>query len=367
MINSLYIHIPFCQRKCLYCDFNSFTDLDLQDSYIDSLLMELNNINQNRFETIFVGGGTPTILSVKNLEKLLTILSKFTASEYTIECNPGTLSTDKLSIMKDYGVNRLSIGLQAWQDNLLLSLGRIHNLKDFLTNYDLIRKYNFENINIDLMFGIPKQTFDNWSITLQEVIKLKPEHISSYSLILEEGTNFYKMYTEGKLSIIEEDTEAEMYSHTINLLNKNGYEHYEISNFSKPGYECRHNLTYWQDEEYYGAGAGAHSYINNVRYSNYRGIEEYIMNSKKESPIEIKTIINSNDEMSEFMFLGLRLIKGIEKKRFEKRFGVDIYTIYEHQIKELIQNKLLIDDGPNLKLTFRGIEISNTVFVKFLR
>lgn len=367
MINSLYVHIPFCVQKCLYCDFNSYTNMNLQDSYMEALEKELSTIDQTKFKTIFVGGGTPTILTLKNLEKLLKALNKFEASEYTFECNPGTLSIEKLKIMKNHGVNRLSIGLQALQNNLLKELGRIHDVNSFLESYDNARNYGFNNINLDLMFGIPNQSIKEWFHTIHKVIELNPEHISCYSLIIEEGTPFYEMYEKKLIKLADEDIERQMYYYAIEELKKNGYIQYEISNFSKINFECKHNITYWQDKEYYGIGAGAHSYVNNIRYSNYLGIEEYINHIKKGDGVQSKNYLTISDELSEFMFLGLRMTKGISKKEFRDRFHSDIYDVYNKEINNLIKDKLLEDDGNNIKLTGRGTDVSNQVFVRFLK
>lgn len=367
MINSLYVHIPFCVRKCLYCDFNSYGNvLNLQDEYIDSLLLEIDSIKQSKFKTIFIGGGTPTILSLYNLKRLTEKLSKFSADEFTIEANPGTVDLEKLNILKDCGVNRISLGFQAWQDRLLKKLGRIHSCSDFLKSYEMIKSVGFKNINIDLMFAIPEQNFEDWVETLKCVADLKPRHLSCYSLIVEEGTPFYDMYNEGKLKLVDEDTEREMYYYCVDYLKDRGYERYEISNFAMEGFSCRHNITYWRDEEYIGVGAGAHSYVSNVRYNNKYGITDYIKGIKTKSQKDNITQVYVNDEMSEFMFLGLRMTHGIEKERFKNRFNKDIYDIYGKEIDELIKYKLIVDNGSFLYLTKRGIDVSNQVFIKFM-
>lgn len=367
MIKSLYVHIPFCIKKCLYCDFNSYSDLNLEDYYIDSLIKEIKKIEQKKFQTIFVGGGTPTILSIKNLKKLLTALEAFEPDEYTFESNPGTLNEEKLRLMRYFGVNRISIGLQAWQDNLLKALGRIHSLDDFLISYDAIRKLNFSNVNIDLMFAIPNQTIKDWILTIENVYSLKPEHISCYSLIIEEGTPFYNMYSKGSLNLVDENTEREMYWYGIEKLKEKGMNHYEISNLSMPGFECIHNITYWNDDEYIGVGAGAHSYAYNRRYSNLKGIKEYIEGIKNGNAILEESTLSINDTISEYMFMGLRMMKGISKDDFKSRFKMNIGEIYNNEINEFVSNGLLIDDGKNIFLTKRGIDISNQVFMGFLR
>jgi oxygen-independent coproporphyrinogen-3 oxidase len=367
MIKSLYVHIPFCVKKCLYCDFNSYSNNSIQNEYIDALLEELSSIEIKEFETIFVGGGTPTILSIQNMDKLLKQLNRFNPKEYTFEANPGTLSEEKLKLMKDGGVNRLSIGLQAWQDRLLNRLGRIHTLKEFLNNYYMARKHGFKNINIDLMFAIPEQTFEDWVETIENVLSLKPEHLSCYSLIIEEETPFFEMNQKKMLKLPEEEVERKMYKYAINVLQGHGLNRYEISNFALSGYECRHNITYWMDEEYIGCGAGAHSFFNKKRYYNFKGISEYIKGVKNGNTIEEKTELTLNDEMSEFMFLGLRMCMGIEKRRFKKRFGVEIEEVYSREINDLIHKGLLIDNGEFIRLTDAGIDLSNQVFVSFLR
>lgn len=367
MIKSLYVHIPFCIKKCLYCDFNSYADIDLEDYYIDSLIKEIKSIEQKKFQTVFVGGGTPTILSIKNLKKLFTALEPFEPREYTFESNPGTLNEEKLRLMKYYGVNRISIGLQAWQDSLLKALGRIHSLDDFLTSYDLIRRLDFKNVNIDLMFAIPNQTIKDWIETIKNVYSLKPEHISCYSLIIEEGTPFYNMYLNGKLNLVDENTEREMYWYGIEKLKNEGMIHYEISNISRPGFECSHNITYWKDDEYIGVGAGAHSYVNNSRYSNFKGIGEYINGIKNGNAIFEQSTLNIDDTISEYMFMGLRMMNGISKDDFKQRFGMDIEKVYFSEINENIKNALIIDDGENIFLSKRGIDIANQVFMAFLR
>lgn len=370
MINSLYVHIPFCIRKCLYCDFNSYPLLNLQDDYIDSLILELSKIEQPEFKTIFIGGGTPTVLSIKNIEKLLKVLSKFEAEEFSIEANPGTIDEDKLKIIKSFGVNRISIGLQAWQDRLLKRLGRIHNLNDFLISYNLARRTGFDNINVDVMFDIPDQTIYDFNETIDNVIKLNPEHVSCYSLIVEKGTPYYEMNEKGELNIPDEDTDRLMYYTACKKLEANGFKQYEISNFAKKSYECRHNETYWMDEEYIGVGAGAHSYSKSKRYFNVYDINEYIKNINLNGyafNIDETETIDIDDELSEFMFMGLRMTDGISKGRFKKRFGCDIYDIYENELNELIKRQLLVDENGYIKLTKRGVDISNQVFVYFMR
>ena len=367
MINSLYVHIPFCVRKCLYCDFNSYGNaLSFQDVYIKSLIKEIDKISQTKFKTIFIGGGTPTILSINNLKRLTEKLSKFTPEEFTIEANPGTIDQEKLKILKENGVNRISVGLQACQDRLLKKLGRIHSMDDFLRSYEMINRFEFKNINIDLMFAIPDQSFQDFQETLKCVTDLKPQHLSCYSLIVEEGTPFYDMYKEGRLKLADEDAERQMYYYCVKFLDEKGYKRYEISNFAKEGFKCSHNITYWKDEEYIGVGAGAHSYVSNNRYNNKYNITDYINGINNENEKENIERISKNDEMSEFMFMGLRLTQGIEKERFKERFKKDIYDIYENEIKELIKLKLIVDDDNNIFLTNRGIDVSNQVFLKFM-
>lgn len=367
MINSLYVHIPFCAQKCLYCDFNSYTCLDLQEDYLKALKKELSFIKQKKFKTLFVGGGTPSILTDNHIKTLLQILREYEAEEYTFECNPGTLTMEKLNYMKYYGVNRLSIGLQSTDNRLLKRLGRIHDYNSFLISFENARKAGFTNINIDLMFGIPDQTLSDFSLTLDNVIALNPEHISCYSLIVEEGTPFYDLENKGKLELCDEETERSMYYHAIKKITNNNYDHYEISNFSKPGFECRHNITYWEDGEYYGAGAGAHSYVNGVRYSNYSRITDYMNHVNEITPVEISNRVSTEDELSEFMFLGLRMTKGISKREFKLRFNSDIYDVYRNELLQLINNGLLIDNGDSIFLTSRGIDISNQVFIYFMK
>lgn len=367
-MKSLYVHIPFCARKCLYCDFNSYANRDLEDEYISSLIKEINLIKETKFETIFIGGGTPSILSIKNLKLLLESLEKFSPSEFSIECNPGTITECNLSLMKERGVNRLSIGLQSTNDRILKSLGRIHTYDEFLKGYNKAREMGFNNINIDLMFAVPNQSFDDFKISLEKVADLNPEHISSYSLIVEEGTPFYDMREKGLLKTVNEETERDMYDLLIDYLGSKGYNWYEISNFSKEGYECMHNKVYWQCSEYLGVGAGAHSYYNGKRFNNESSIKGYIdkINMMHGSQIENIEAIDETSSMEEFMFLGLRLINGISKKDFEKRFNKTLESIYGKQISYLKNIGLLTENEDNLRLTRKGVSLSNSVFVEFI-
>lgn len=365
-MEALYVHIPFCVKKCLYCDFNSYADTSLETEYIDALVQEISTIKKDSFKTIFIGGGTPTILSYENLETLLKALERFKAEEFSIEANPGTIEKDKLLLMKAHGVNRLSIGLQAWQDSLLKTLGRIHTLNDFLKSYEAARNAGFKNINIDLMFDIPGQTMEDWKETIENVSELKPEHISCYSLIVEEGTPFYRMWEKGMLVLPDEDEDRRMYYYAAQELREYGYEQYEISNFAVPGFECRHNTIYWKDREYAGVGAGAHSYANGYRYSNLCGIKEYIKGVRKGNAVEEKNAVAVKDSMEEFMFLGLRMIEGVSKSEFKKRFNTPIEEVYGKQLKKFTSLKLLYDDGEMVKLTPRGIDISDRVFEEFM-
>lgn len=369
---SLYIHIPFCIQKCLYCDFPSYSGKEkLMNEYIDALNKEiLQKAKKYSINSIFIGGGTPSYLNDSSLHSLLATLNKLTLKEdleFTVECNPGTLNKKNLGIMKKYKVNRLSMGLQSTKKSILKEIGRIHSYDEFKNNYLLARNMGFENINIDLMFGLPNQTLEDWKESLEEIAKLEPVHISAYSLIIEEGTPFYKLYEKDKLKLPDEEEERLMYLSTKNILNKYGYYQYEISNFAKSGKECFHNKVYWKCNEYLGLGVSASSFIDEKRIKNIDGIEEYIEKiDKDENVIEQIHINDINDDMEEFIFMGLRMTEGIKINEFKKRFNKDIYEVYGDVIEKNIKKELLICNSEKLFLSSRGVEISNYVMSDFI-
>ncbi|HII4513018.1 radical SAM family heme chaperone HemW [Clostridium perfringens] len=372
---SLYIHIPFCAQKCLYCDFPSFARKDhLRKAYIEALNKEIISLrekhNNLEINTIFIGGGTPSVLEANELECLLKEVAKLNMAkdiEYSIECNPGNLTEEKLEVMKKYGVNRISMGLQAKQDNLLKGLGRIHNYKTFKENFLLAKKVGFNNINVDLMFGLPNQSLNEWEETLREIISLEPAHISAYSLIIEEGTAFYNLYENDKLKLPTEEEERKMYHLAKKILEENGFNQYEISNYAKEGKECRHNLAYWNMDNWIGVGSAAASYINGKRIKNISSVEEYI-NSIKDKGEAVEEIINNskNDNMEEFMFMGLRKINGIGENEFKNRFSMNINDVYGEILNKYIGEGLLIRESGSIFLSEKGIEISNVIMADFL-
>ena len=372
---SLYIHIPFCAQKCLYCDFPSFARKDhLRKAYIEALNKEIISLrekhNNLEINTIFIGGGTPSVLEADELECLLKEVAKLNMAkdiEYSMECNPGNLTEEKLEVMKNYGVNRISMGLQAKQDNLLKGLGRIHNYKTFKENFLLAKKVGFNNINVDLMFGLPNQRLNEWEETLREIISLEPAHISAYSLIIEEGTAFYNLYENDKLKLPTEEEERKMYHLAKKILEENGFNQYEISNYAKEGKECRHNLAYWNMDNWIGVGSAAASYINGKRIKNISSVEEYI-NSINEKGEAVEEIINNskNDNMEEFMFMGLRKINGIDENEFKNRFSMNINDVYGEILNKYIDEGLLIRKSGRIFLSEKGIEISNIIMADFL-
>ena len=358
---SLYIHIPFCVRKCAYCDFLSAANFEVLPEYITALQNEIMAFEtEAAVKTVFIGGGTPSAVAPEYIENIMNAAAKkFSFSEnceITIESNPGTLTDEKLSAYRALGIDRLSMGVQSMDDRLLKSLGRIHGKKDVLQSYVSARRY-FDNINLDLMFALPSQTCGDWDNTLKEVIKLAPEHISAYSLIIEEGTPFYERY-----SSVDDETDRSMYYHARNILAKNGYTQYEISNFSKPEKECRHNLVYWQGGDYKGFGLGAASLIKNARLKNTEDMREYLSGTCVTECIELDTL----EQMQEFVLLGLRCTKGIFAETFRQRFGKDIFDTFGNILKKHEKNGLLEINGGNIKLTERGMDISNTVFIDFV-
>lgn len=371
---SLYVHIPFCKSKCYYCDFNSYSNKEhIQHQYIDSLIGEMDQrvsvLENYKIRSIYIGGGTPTYLSLESLEKLLVNLKKYTGPEveYSCEANPGTLTKEKLLLLRDGGVNRLSIGLQSWNNSILKKLGRIHTVEGFIENYNLARTLGFKNINVDLMFSIQGQTLDDLSNTLDNVIALQPEHISCYSLIIEEGTLFYEMVQNGQLCEMDEDYDRAMYYLACKKLKDSGYIRYEISNFAKPGFECRHNITYWDTEDYLGLGAGAHSLIRGARFSNEPLPERYIQNIKEsKSPVSWKEELSLDDRISEFMFMGLRMTKGVSFQSFKERFKSEMMDVFGKQIDKMSKNGLLDIKEGRIMLTDLGVDLSNQVFVEFV-
>lgn len=378
--SGVYIHIPFCKRKCRYCDFVSYQGReDMIDGYVQCLKKEAALLaglyGGIGFKTVYIGGGTPSYI---NPEYLVDVLDECRrrynleeAGEISIETNPGTLDKEKLKAYKSAGINRISMGLQACQDNLLRNLGRIHSYDEFLKGYDMAREAGFDNINIDLIFGLPGQNLKEWNETLENIIKLKPAHVSCYSLKIEENTPFFEIYgpntDAGICELPSEDDERQMYHQAVSVLKSAGYQHYEISNFCLPGYECRHNLIYWKCRPYIGIGAGAHSYFGGERYSNERRLDGY-MRSIEEGvlPVVERETIGSEQRTSEFMILGLRLVEGVRKEEFTKRFGVDIYDCYAVEINRFIELGMLVDDGEFISLTNRSLDLANQVMMEFL-
>ncbi|MDU1005229.1 MAG: radical SAM family heme chaperone HemW [Clostridium butyricum] len=369
---SLYIHIPFCKQKCLYCDFPSYAGKEsLINEYIRALNEEiLRKCSKYKIASIFVGGGTPSYLNEINLESLLKTINLLDFKdefEFTIECNPGTLNEEKLALMKNYNVNRISMGLQTTNDNILKEIGRIHSFEEFKKNYNQARKAGFKNINVDLMFGLPNQNMKDWKVSLEDVMSLEPDHISAYSLIIEEGTCFYNLYNNDKLNIPNEEEERSMYLFTKGFLKDYGYNQYEISNYAKANKECFHNKVYWKCNEYLGLGVSASSFVDEKRFKNIDDIKIYIekINNNEDVTEEIH-VNNINDDMEEFMFMGLRMIEGINLKIFKKRFGKDVFDIYDEVIKNNIKKGLLVVDSEKLYLSEKGIELSNYVMSDFI-
>lgn len=369
----LYLHIPFCVRKCAYCDFLSApSDEKTRERYVETLIREIRGCRETylgyNVSTIFMGGGTPSILTSEQIRKIFTALREnfeiIKNAEITIEVNPGTVTKEKFQAWKRSGINRLSIGLQTVKDEELKLLGRIHSFEQFLATFHKARKAGFSNINIDLISAIPGQTLESWKESLETVAKLSPEHISAYSLIIEEGTPFYEKYSENEDLLPDEDTERMIYEETEKTLENYGYSRYEISNYAKEGYQCRHNCGYWERKEYLGLGLGSASFIQKRRFNNISDIDRYL--NGEYLHYENEELLSNKDEMEEFMFLGLRMMKGIQKNKFEKLFGKNINVIYGDSLEKLKAEQLIVETTDSIKLTKRGIDISNYVFEQFL-
>lgn len=372
----LYIHIPFCRQKCLYCDFPSWAGKEGQmQGYVDALTKEIRKrgteYTDQQVVSVFFGGGTPTTLTIPMLEQLIQAVFESwniaEDAEITTEANPGMLDGEMAAALKKMGFNRLSMGVQAWQNRLLKELGRIHTIEVFRENFKAVREAGFTNINTDLMFALPNQTMEDWQETVKNIVAMNPEHISAYSLIIEEGTPFYDRYEKGELKPAEEELDREMYHWAVDYLAEHGYEQYEISNFAKKGRQSRHNRIYWQAEEYLGMGLGSHSYMNGERFHNIYDLQEYIRADGDVSLLkEDIERITEEDALAEFMFLGLRLAEGVSFAGFQERFGQGMKNIYGSQIEELVKDELLQEDEIGIRLTKRGVDISNYVFEKFL-
>ena len=373
----LYIHIPFCVTKCKYCDFNSFKiDLNEKIKYLNYLGEEMKlykeEIKNREIDSVFVGGGTPSILNENEInilfEKIKENFNIKSNAEITMECNPGTLTLNKLKAMKKSGVNRLSIGLQAVQNHHLKYIGRIHTFEEFEKNYHDAKQMGFDNINIDLMYALPNQSREDWMESLEKVVKLNPTHISAYSLILEENTELFKMYERDEFNLLDENTDIEMYEYTIDYLKSHGYNQYEISNYAKDNFECKHNVLYWKCEEYVGIGASASGYFNGIRYNNICELDNYEkMILEGEKPIEWEEKLSIKDEIEESIFLGLRMNEGIQISDFKEKYNFDFEKEYKNEIEKLSKMELIEIDNNRMKLTQKGREISNSVFVEFIK
>ena len=370
----LYIHMPFCKAKCYYCDFVSYANKEkLIKEYVEALIKEMKHINLSKYsiQTVYIGGGTPSLIDNESISKIMDNLRFFVAdnAEITIEINPGTANKEKLKKYKEIGINRLSIGLQSADNELLSEIGRIHKYEDFLNVYNEARNIGFRNINVDLMLGLPNQDLKKLEESVKEVITLSPEHISIYSLILEENTKLYDMVMNEELKLPDEAIERKMYWNVKKMLENEGYIHYEISNFAKEGYKSRHNSDCWEQKEYIGIGVSSHSYLNNKRYSNSESVEEYIKNINNndfDKNITIHEEQTKEDKQKEYMILGLRKINGVNITKFKNKFGENPIFLYRQELNKLVQEELIEIYDNNIKLTDKGLDLANVVWEEFI-
>lgn len=389
----MYIHIPFCIKKCLYCDFLSFvnTGIDIHRQYIEALKKEIEYYGEvygDEFtvDTIFFGGGTPSLIDANLLKEVLQLIKdKYKVqkdAEITIECNPKTVDVEKLEIYKEAGINRLSIGVQTFNDMALKRLGRVHKSEDAKETYALARKAGFDNINIDLMFAIPEHTYDVWEDTLNQVVCLNPEHISFYSLQLEEGTRYFEMFEKGELKMVSDKIDRDMYHDACKFLKKSGYNHYEISNCSKVGFECKHNLKYWSMGDYLGIGLGSHSYMSRERFSNTRDLEKYVETLTDQNSdamadgknhernwLEWQHTNTERDDMVEFIITGMRRQEGISLIEFENRFGKKLFESYPEKkelVQQYVEKGMIVLEQDRMRFTIKGVDVSNSVLAEFV-
>lgn len=372
----IYVHIPFCKSKCSYCDFTSFANKEkIIEKYIECLKKEIKNKESNNciIDTIYIGGGTPSFIESKYIKEIVeTIKSKFKIkqeAEITIEINPGTVNEEKLKDYKKTGINRISIGLQSTNNKILKQIGRIHTYEEFLNTYNLAKKVGFKNINVDLMLALPSQTLEELEDSVQKVIKLEPKHISVYSLIIEEGTKMQQLVDSKKIQLPSDELERKMYWNIKNKLEENGYIHYEISNFSKKGFESKHNTNCWNQKEYLGFGLSAHSYINNERFCNTSNIEEYIKNVENNNfkgNIQICEIQNEEEKKKEYMLLALRKLEGVDIGEFKNKFVDNPIYLYRKELEKLVNEDLIEIDLNNIKLTNKGLDLANLVWEEFV-
>lgn len=366
----IYIHIPYCKSKCYYCDFISFSQKDNTiKNYVETIKKEIEACQLTGFNigTIYIGGGTPSYIDSKYIiEIIFKIREKFIVTqnaEITIEINPGTITKEKLQDYKTAGINRLSFGLQSTDNNTLKKIGRIHTYEEFIENYNLARELGFKNINIDFMLALPEENEWAAAIQISEIINLKPEHISCYSLIVEENTKLEKMINIGEITLPNEEEERKIYWKVKELLEENGYNHYEISNFALPGYNSKHNTDCWNQKEYIGFGTAAHSYYNGKRFSNPKTIEKYLENYQDKTLEEEQ---NKESMAKEYLMLGLRKIEGIKISEFEQKFQINPLFYFRFEISKLVEEELLEIDLDNIKLTKRGLDLANIVFKEFI-